>query len=95
MSDVTPFPSMNTLYTPPKDAVGNPLGNNKFSTSWKNGTLSITLWYETNQTNWYHFQAVDSSNVYSNVYVTHERNLSTRIITRLVNYYKMPLDEFE
>jgi|688.fasta_scaffold09834_3 hypothetical protein len=69
---------MNTLYTPPPDAVVESLGNDKYSTSWKNGTLLITLWYETNQTNWYHFQAVDGSNVY----VTHERNLSTRIITR-------------
>jgi hypothetical protein len=43
--------------------------------------LSITLWYKTNQTNWYHFQAVDGSNVY----VTHERNLSTRIITRFLH----------
>jgi hypothetical protein len=69
---------MNILYTPPRDAVVESLGNNKYSKSWKNGTLLITLLYETNQTNWYHFQAVDGSNVY----VTHERNLSTRIITR-------------
>jgi hypothetical protein len=89
---VAPFPSLNTLYTPPKGAVGQSLGHGRFPASWKNGTLSITLWYETNQTNWYYFEASENSNVYSsvysNVYVTHERNLSTGIITRLVHSKK-------
>ena len=75
---VAPFPSMNTLYTVPQNTVVTPLGNDNFCAKWKNGSLVITLYYKTKQTNWYRFNATDSSKLE----VRHERNLLTGIITR-------------
>ena len=73
-----PFPPMNTLYTPPQNTVVTHLGNDNFCAKWQNGSLVITLYYKTKQTNWYRFNATDSSKLE----VTHERNLLTGIITR-------------
>ena len=81
-----PFPSMNTLYTPPQNTVVTPLGNDNFCAKWKNGSLVITLYYKTKQTNWYRFNATDSSKLE----VTHERNLLTGgIITRYFTVNKL------
>ena len=78
---VAPFPSMYTLYTVPRQTVVKPLGGDDFCAEWPNGSLKITLFYKTKQTNWYRFEATDDS---SEIEVRHERNLLTGIITRYI-----------